>query len=120
MPDTPMMPADPAQPDQAAQAPQPVKTICIDVMADGTFMVGTEEPEAGAMPGMGAEMGGEGAEPAEETMKPAASLDEALEMARGLLQNDGRSPEEQAMAGYSKGAGNPMAAKMSPAKVFGD
>lgn len=102
-----------------AEAPAtPVKTICINVMADGTFTVNEEAPEAEEAAPM---MGQEPAEPpeaAEPAGQPAASIDEALNLARQLLQNDGRSAEEQMMAGYAKG--KPAMAKPSPAQVFGE
>lgn len=89
---------------------------------DGSFSVYEEKPEAAEMPGMEAgaempmgEMGAMG-EKAEPEGQPAASIDEALDLARQMLQDDGRSPEEQMMAGYSKGA---PAKRPSPAQVFG-
>lgn len=101
----------------------PAKTVCITASPDGTFSVGDHDAymaqqgggeemgEAPEAPGMGAEM------PEKPGMTPAASIDEALELARQMLQDDGRSAEEQMMAGYSKGA---MAKRPSPAQVFGE
>ncbi|MES3041816.1 MAG: hypothetical protein V4730_11795 [Pseudomonadota bacterium] len=97
--------------------------ICIEAKEDGSFSVYEKTPEAApaAMPGMeaGAEMpmGEMGTEAAPEG-QPAASIDEALELARQMLQSDGRSPEEQMMAGYNK-AKPPGMAKPSPEQVFG-
>lgn len=104
-----------------------MKSVTIAENEDGTFSVYEEKPEAAepaaAMPGMeaGAEMpmGDMSAmdEEAAPEGQPAASIDEALDLARQMLQDDGRSPEEAMMAGYSKGA---PAKKPSPAQVFGE
>lgn len=106
-----------------------MKTICISAKDDGSFSVYEEKPEA--MEPMGGEEGmpqapeaaagalpGQPMEEAEPEGTPVASIDEALEMARQMLQDDGRSPEEQMMAGYAKG--KPAMAKPSPAQVFGE
>ena len=109
--------AAPAMGEMAA----PAKTVCITASPDGTFAVGDHEAYM-AQQGGGEEMGempeAMGAEMAEKPgMTPAASIDEALDLARQLLQDDGRSPEEAMMAGYSKGA---PAKRPSPAQVFGE
>ena len=90
---------------EAAEAPMtpeaPTKVICISQQPDGSFSVYPEGEEAQE----GAPAG-----------QPAASLDEALQVAAQMFSADGRSPEEAAMAGYNKGA---QAPKPSPAQVFG-
>ena len=79
--------------------------VTITAMPDGTFTVA---PEGGGM-------GGESQEPAGQ---PAASIDEALDMARQMLSQDSRSPEQAMMDGYN--GGKPAArAKQTPAQVFG-
>lgn len=92
--------------------------ICIESQDDGTFLVGEDAPM-----GEGAEMGEgmpqEMAMDQSQGMQPAASLDEALEMARQLLQDDGTTPEQQVQAGYDKGQ-RQMPAKMGPGAVFGE
>lgn len=105
---------DPAMGAEAAPPAAPVKTICISQQADGTYSVyeeGPESAEPAPMPGQ---------EPAEKAAPPeaktASSLDEALQLAAQLLQSDGRTPEEQMMAGYSRGAPAP---RPSPKQVFG-
>lgn len=114
MDDADMMPAEAGM----AEAPAG-KTVCITANPDGSFSVGDHEAYMaqqggegmGEAPAMGAET------PAKPGMTPAASIDEALDMARQMLQDDGRSQEEQMMAGYSKGA---VAKRPSPAQVFGE
>lgn len=105
----------------------PAKTVCITASPDGTYSVGDHDAYM-AQQGGGEEMGGMetpeapgmGAEMAEKPgMTPAATIDEALELARQMLQDDGRSAEEQMMAGYSKGA-SAMTKKPSPQQVFGE
>ena len=73
----------------------------------GQFSVGTM-PEDGEM-GM------------DESMQPAQSIDEALNMAREMMMGaeTEMGNEQAAMRGYNKGA-KPMQDKMSPARVFGD
>lgn len=94
-----------------------MKTICISQQDDGAFSVYEEMPEAmeaaAPMPGQPPAM----EEAAEPEAMPAASLDEALELARGMLSADQRSPEQQVMAGYNKGGAAP--AKPTPQTVFG-
>lgn len=106
------------EPTGASPAAGPTKTVCIEMTADGTFMVGLEKPEAEPMTGGGADMEGmEGMppggaeEPEKSNMKPAASIDEALEMARGLLEGDesGEMTVEQAFQGGFNG--EPMPGK---------
>lgn len=89
--------------------------ICIESQDDGTFLVGKDAPM-----GEGAEMGAMPQEmPQGQGMQPAASVDEALELARQLLQSDGRSDQEQVQSGYDKGQ-RQMPAKMGPGAVFGE
>lgn len=95
-----------------------MKTICITANDDRTFTVELEPAEtANEAP----EMGAENAVPdmAEdmkegETGQTVPTIDEALDLARQMLQDDGRTPEEQMQQGYAKG--RPM---MNPAKVLG-
>jgi hypothetical protein len=91
-----------------------MKTICVSQQEDGTFTVYEKLPEAAA-PAMQGEVPAEQAAP--ET-QAAATIDEALELVRQMLSQDARSPEEQVMAGYAKGA--KPAAKQTPAQVFGE
>lgn len=93
----------------AQLAAGPVKTVCIEKQADGTFKVGLEEPEAESMTtGGGADLEGmEGMPPEapEDNTKPAASIDEALDMARQILEGDdaGGMTVEQAFQGGFEG-----------------
>lgn len=94
--------------------------ICIESQDDGTFLVGEDAPMGeGGMPEMGEALSSEMAQDPSQGMQPAASLDEALEMARQLLQDDGTTPEQQVQAGYDKGQ-RQMPAKMGPGAVFGE
>lgn len=96
----------------------PAKTVCITANPDGSFAVGDHAVYM-AEQGGGEEAPAMGAEPAEKPgMTPAASIDEALELARQMLQSDGRSAEEQMMAGYNKAKPQGMN-KPSPEQVFG-
>jgi hypothetical protein len=96
-----------------------MKTICIEAKDDGTYSVYEESARSEAaeieMPGTGgpAEVPGE----AEQGAQTAQSVDEALDLARQMLQDDGRSEEQQMQAGYQRG--RPMAGGMTPAKVMG-
>lgn len=93
--------------------------ICIESQDDGTFLVG-EDMDMPMDTGMAEGMPQEMAMDQSQGMQPAAGLDEALDMARQLLQDDGRSPEEAELAGYSKGARPMMAGKQTPQAVFGE
>lgn len=107
------------EPTGAPPAAGTTKTVCIEVQGDGTFKVGLEPQEPAAMPGMG-ETESPAMEAGEEaSMQPAASIDEALQMARQLLEGDQGSPEDQALAGYNSGK-RAMPASMGPGKVFGE
>jgi hypothetical protein len=87
-----------------AEAPAPGKTVCIEMADDGSFSVYEEAAEAAgpAMPGM---EGGEGmgqmpmveGEEAAQGAQSAATVDEALELARQLL-----SPESSARGAIAK------------------
>jgi len=92
-----------------------MKTICISQQDDGTFSVYEEKPEGEAM-GEHQMPDGSMMEGDSHGAQQAASLDEALEAARGMLSADARTPEEQVMAGYGK---SKMPAKPSPQQVFG-
>jgi len=114
-----MMPGgDGAAPAQEAPA-APAKVVCIAQQPDGTFSVYEEAPEpADAAPMMGEAPAAEAPEAAAPAAQPAASLDEALNLARQMFQDDGRTAEEQMLAGYSKGA--PAAGRPTPNQVFGE
>lgn len=90
------------------QQGEPLKSVVIEQQADGSFLVGQEAP------GPDAETPGE----VDTGMQPAASIDEALDLARQLLQDDGQSASAQVMKGYTKNA--PMPGKPSVGKVFGE
>ena len=96
-----------------------MKIICIEAKDDGTYSVYDESAQSeqaeGAMPAMGAEALGD----ADQGAQSAQSVDDALEIARQMLQDDGRSEDEQMQAGYNKG--RPMMGKggMTPAKLMG-
>ena len=115
---------DQMMPDEGQEA-APTKTVYIEMAADGSLTVGLKS-EMDMMGGMEEGMEGmEGApEGAEPGMKPAASIDEALQMARQLLEGDQGSPEEQVMAGYTKSKpmmGRAMAGRrQTPEQVFGE
>jgi hypothetical protein len=94
-----------------------MKTVCIEMADDGTFMVGME-PE-GADAGMAEGSAGE-MEQDKSYMQPAASVDEALAMAKELLSagaEQGMSPEKMfeqpkppadaMQAGFQKARGMP-------------
>lgn len=86
--------------------PVALKSVTIEMQEDGTFMVGTAQAED-AM----------GEMPEDSGMQPAQSIDEALDMARQMLQDDGRSMEDATMDGYNKGAPK---STMTAQKVFGE
>jgi hypothetical protein len=87
-----------------------MKTICITQNDDGTYSVYKEMPEMAMEEAQAGEM--------DEASKgePAADIDEALGMARQMLQDDGSSEEEQIMSGYDK---NKPMTKPKPSQVFG-
>jgi hypothetical protein len=89
--------------------------ICIETQEDGTFLVG-EDVEA---PGMGEAMPGEAAQDLAQGMQPAATVEEALQMAGAMLQGPQPTEEDAAMAGYNKGQ-RQMPKSMGPGKVFGE
>lgn len=74
----------------AEQAGEPTKSVTISQLPSGGFAVNDQ---------------------------PAANIDEALDLARQLLQDDGGA-EAQMMKGYQKGA--PAPGKPSVGKVFGE
>lgn len=98
-----------------------MKTICIEMLDDGTFSVYEEAPEAAeGMEGMeaapAAPMDGMPAMPEvgsdyTQESQPAATVDEALELARGMLGGEqaapGKSPEELFQGGFTKARGMP-------------
>ena len=72
---------------------EPLKSVTIESQPDGSYMVGTES-EGAEMP-EGAP--GEVEQDASQGMQPAASIDEALNLARQMLQ-EGEEPSEQVAA----------------------
>ena len=93
--------------DEMIAEPVALKSVTIEAQEDGSFMVGTEP-----------EMPEESMEQDQASgMQSAMSIDEALDLARQMLQDDGRSPESAMMDGYNKGAPKPA---MTPKKVFGE
>jgi len=91
-----------------------MKTICIEMLDDGSFSVYEGAPEAEE--GMeAAQMEGMPAMPEVESDstqgQPAATVDEALELARGMLGGEqaapGKSPEELFQGGFTKARGMP-------------
>jgi len=89
------------------------KSVTIESVGDGTYMVGTAShsmPDGEMMEG---DMG--------EGMQPAATIDEVCEMVRALLEGgDGMSADEQVMMGYNKGAKPAAKTGMPMGKVFGE
>jgi len=69
------------------QQGEPLKSVTIEQIQDGSYMVGTEPA------GPDAETAGE----ADTGMQPAPDIDSALELARQLLQDDGQSADKAAM-----------------------
>lgn len=100
-----------------------MKKVCIEQLDDGTYSVydesqsGEDIVAAESMPGMGA--------PAGKESQTAATVDEALNLARQMLQDDGRTEQEQMQAGYERGrptgmmGAKPAGGGMTPAKVMG-
>jgi hypothetical protein len=89
---------------EGAQPPEqsaPEKTVCIEVSADGTYMVGLEpqgQPEG--------QLGEEAQE--KSWMSPVKNLDDALRVARDLLTNDQAQSAEDNQAfegGFKQGMG---------------
>lgn len=93
----------------------PLKSITIEAQADGTYLVGTKT-EAPELPeGTADDMAMD--EASGENI--AADIDEALDLARQMLQEGGMTDEESMMSGYNKAKPQGMT-KPSPAKVFGE
>jgi hypothetical protein len=103
--------------DVATEAQQPFR-VCISKLPDGTFEVEKEPPEGTEGPEMPEGSEGDMGEDQSEGMQPAATIDEALDLARQMLQDAGASPEDAALAGYNKG--KPPAQRMNTSKVFGE
>lgn len=77
------------------QQGEPLKSVTIELQSDGTFLVGTEPsgPDAEGM--------GEMAQDTAGGMQPAATIDEALQLAKTLLsQDEGMSPEQAFQGGF--------------------
>lgn len=94
-----------------------MKTICIEAKDDGTYSVYDESAQSEQAEGQMVEAPGE----TEQGAQSAQDIDGALDLARHLLQDDGRSEDEQMQAGYNKGRpvmGKP-AGGMTPAKLMG-
>ncbi len=91
-------------------------TICIKVDGQGAITVGVDADQAEVDPDM---MEGDGGNYA-----PAESIENALETARGIYENNGQAPEnispdDSVMRGYMKG-GKGKVGGMPVNKVFGD
>ena len=86
--------------------------ICIQTQEGGSFSVYDEEASASEAPA-GMPMGGQmPAEPAAPQGQTAASVDEALDIARQMLGGEGmapgKSPEELFQGGFAKASGVPL------------
>lgn len=102
---------DQMMPGMAEKPETAEKETCICIAKTGQgFEVGTHDQY------MGESEGAEGQE--QSAMQPAKTLGEALQMAAQMLQSDQRTPEEQIMAGYSKG--QTQMPKNTPQQVFGE
>lgn len=102
------MPADSTAPPQGSEGGGGGYCIEIYVHPDGTFKVTREvKPEPKPMEGMEGESQGQ----------PANSLDEALEIARGMAEGPKEEPMAAAQRGYDKAKRPEMG--MSPGAVFG-
>lgn len=88
-----------------------MKTVCITVNDDGTYTVEIEPTEQPEVPEMSQD--GMGQEPAEgEAGQTVQSVEEAMALVAQMLQDDGRTPEQQMQQGYDRG-------RPSVGKVFG-
>ena len=86
---------------------------CVEIELDtetGEFTVAECPPKEEAMPGE------ESGEPAGQSFQ---SPEEALKAAMQILTEDGSTPEEQAQAGYDKGA-KPASTRPAVGEVFGE
>ncbi|MBP7483941.1 MAG: hypothetical protein KA781_01380 [Aquabacterium sp.] len=112
--DNPNMPSQMANPMGAKMGGGQMESeggYCIEIYAhpDGTFKV-TREDKPEPMEGMEGESQGQ----------PANSLDEALEIARGMAAGPQESPEDAAQRGYSKVKRPEMAKGMNAGALFGE
>lgn len=99
------MPTDPSAPPEGGDG-----GYCIEIYVhpDGTYKVTREDkPEPKPMEG-------------ESQGQPANSLDEALEIARGMAAGPQESPEDAAQRGYSKVKRPEMAKGMNAGALFGE
>lgn len=87
--------------------------ICIESLEDGTYLVG-EEVEMG----MDESAPEEVAQDKSQGMQPAATVEEALQIASALLNPDKRTEEQQVSAGYAS-AQPRMGQRPTPQAVFG-
>ena len=102
------MPTDPTAPPQGSEGGEGGYCIEIYVHPDGTYKVTREDkPEPKPMEG-------------ESQGQPANSLDEALEIARGMAAGPQESPEDAAQRGYSKVKRPEMAKGMNAGALFGE
>lgn len=87
-----------------------MRTVEIQMGDDGQFKVGLE-PETEEAQGMQGAQGAPVPEGEEDFLKPVASLDEALQVARDLLSGDtgnqaaAANENQDLEAGYKRGAG---------------
>lgn len=99
------MPTDPSAPPEGGDG-----GYCIEIYVhpDGTYKVTREDkPEPKPMEG-------------ESQGQAANSLDEALEIARGMAAGPQESPEDAAQRGYSKVKRPEMAKGMNAGALFGE
>lgn len=93
-----MQPTQANEGDQMMEAPEAESfTVCIEVVGDGTFMVGLESAEEP----MGAPEGAEEAPEPGAGMKPARDVKEALTIALSIIRSGGK--QEQAMGEFKAG-----------------
>lgn len=100
------MPTDPSAPPEGGDG-----GYCIEIYVhpDGTYKV-TREDKPEPMEGMEGESQGQ----------PANSLDEALEIARGMAEGPKEEPMAAAQRGYSKVKRPEMAKGMNAGALFGE
>ena len=104
----PPQPQEASQGDQMMEAPEAEAfTVCIEVVGDGTFMVGLKSDDAPPAAGPAGPMGAgpmgaapEGAPP-DASMKPARDVKEALTIALSIIKAGGK--QEQAAGDFQAG-----------------
>lgn len=100
MNEAPMNPMDDTATDDQSDQDQDTLVICIEVKADGTFMVGPESEDGSDD---------------DANMQPARSVDEALAIAKKLLSSPSPEQDQQAQddfaGGFQSVVGTPAPAK---------